>query len=162
MDNGKECPVCGKEKQKLKHLVCRECFGLYTNDASDALAERSEVVFMAAWVAEKIAARIPILELKLKLARENYCSLQGKTKEEAISFIRKSPGGGKKLPAEVLREALKKKGKDLWHEHGGNKLHYEVMSLVDKIDSLNNLLKELEVKREKKTEAAEAEMSVVV
>lgn len=33
-----ECPVCGeekqKQKQKLKHLICRECFGLYTNDVS--------------------------------------------------------------------------------------------------------------------------------
>lgn len=152
MNNGKGCPVCGGEKQKLGHLICRGCFILYTNDASDALAGTGEVVYMTTWVVEKIASRIPMLECELKLARESYRSLPGKIKEEAISFVRKSLGG-KKLPAEVLSEALKKKGSDLWYEHGGNRLYAQIRSTEDRIDSLNNLLKELEVKREKKTEA---------
>jgi hypothetical protein len=40
----------------------------------------------------------------------------------------------------------------LWAERGGNKLHHEVMRLMDKINSLSKLLKELEAKREEKKE----------
>ena len=72
-------------------------------------------------------------------------------KKEAISFISKS-SWRKKVSPEVISEAIRKKSDALWAECGGNKLHYEIMSLPDKISSLDKLLEELEAKREEKKE----------
>lgn len=142
----KECPVCSKEKQKGKHLVCRECFQEYTEIASDTLAKGGEVIHIVAWAAEKIAARVPDLETGLELLRDQYCSLRGKVKEEALSFVRKSLNG-KKVPLEVFNGAVEKKGKELWGDNGGNKLHFQVKSLENRIDFLKALLGELETKK---------------
>jgi hypothetical protein len=146
-----ECPACGGEKQKLRHLVCRECFESYTNEASDALVKTGKIVYMTSWVAKKIAERVPGLKLELGLLRVKYRSLQTKVKEEVISFIKKS-SWRKKVSPEVISEAIRKKSDALWAERGGNKLHHEVMRLMDKINSLSKLLEELRAKGEEKKE----------
>ena len=145
------CPTCGQKKQKLKHFVDLECFRLYTNDASDALAKNGNVLILSEWVKERIAARVPILEVKLELLRWEYRSLQGTVKDEAVSSIRKA-SWKKKVSPEVISEAIRKKSNDLWYEKGGNKLHYEVVSLENEIIFLNKLLKELEEKTKKEVE----------
>jgi len=137
----KECPTCGREKQKGKHLVCRECFKEYSETASDALV-RGNVVYLSTWVREMITEKIPDLEKGLEILRDQYCSLRSKVKEESFSFVRKSLNG-KKIPLEVFSGAVEKKGKELWNDNGGNKLHYQVKSTEARIDHLNDLLKEI-------------------
>jgi hypothetical protein len=137
----KECPTCGREKQKGKHLICRECFQEYSETASDALV-RGDVIYLSTWVRGAIAAKVPDLEKGLEILRDQYCSLRGKIKEEALSFIHRSLNG-KKVATEVFYNAVDKKGKELWNDKGGNKLHYQVKSTEAKIEYLNGLLKEI-------------------
>jgi hypothetical protein len=140
----RECPICGKEKQ-AKHLVCNDCYQIYTSEAGRSLARDGKIPPFTVWAAESIEKRLQELKTQLVQKNEEYISLQEQVRADAYTVITNSLRG-KKISPEIFKNALKEKKREVWGTRGGNKLHYQLKSIENKIVFLKGLCDELRLK----------------
>lgn len=148
----KDCPLCERKKDQAKHLVCSECYKLWTYQAGKTLATEGQIVSIVAWTKEELEKKLPKLRTELEEKKTKYTSLQEEVDSEAYREIVASLQG-ERVPDEVFRVALAEKRKELWQGKGGNKLHFELKTLEEKLTFLESFYQELQ----KKTEENEVE-----
>lgn len=148
-----ECPLCGKEKQ-AKHVVCNECYSLYTNQAGKTLAREGKIIPFTTWAKGEVEKRFQDLQNQLTQKKKEYEDLQGIVASEAFQSLVDSLHGEKVQDA-IFRNALFEKKKEFWKKKGGNRLHYELKNLEAKFSFLEQLFQELQVKAESLSEPSE-------
>ncbi|MBU2263585.1 hypothetical protein KJ750_02975 [Patescibacteria group bacterium] len=140
----RECPICGNEKQ-TRHLICTNCFQVYTGEAGHSLARDGKIPSFTVWAYERIEKRLGELKNHLAQKKDEYISLQEQVRADAYTVITDSLKG-KKISTEIFKNALGEKKKEVWKARKGNHLHYELKSIESNIVFLQGLKDELQTK----------------
>lgn len=152
------CPLCGKEKERASHVVCNECYQIYTTQAGRSLAREGRVIPFTIWTKEEVEKRFQPLQTQLEDIRKKYDVLSKEVSEAAYQDIT-TKLGGKRVDPEVFRAALREKRDELWKQKGGGRLHWELKTLEKKVEFLGGMLAELTAKVEQMEKEVPVESS---
>jgi len=137
----KLCPSCGNKKGP-KHLVCSDCYQIYSDEAAKSIA-RGKVVDLLSWAKQRAEKRLPEIKAELKEKKDKYDLLQQEVGSSAFQKVKETLNG-KMVPNDVFKKACSEARKKTWKEKGGNTLHYEIKILEQQVEDIENFLAQKE------------------
>lgn len=137
------CPACGK-RERIKGLVCPNCYESYKKDAAKSLAS-GDLLLLSSWLRPRIKDLISAVEKEKEEKQKAYDKLKEEVSSVAFDEVKKATNG-KFVEKEIFTSALEIKRKQIWGQKGGNKLFAELKSLETKVSFLFRVVDEMNSK----------------
>ncbi|MDD5606491.1 MAG: hypothetical protein PHN37_01350 [Candidatus Pacebacteria bacterium] len=140
-----KCNLCGKVREKERHVICRSCYKDYVFEAAQRL-EKGEVISPTSWAIEKALGVLEKTRREFQEAREEFLQLQKTVGEQAFVFVNEKRQG-RYVPKEVFSRVYEERKKSLWVERGGNKVFRQMKLLEARVNELEEFSGALEAKK---------------